>query len=220
MIKLMGRMKTNLAETTMRRLQLAFKVRPDMVESYAMVVGNGDVELLRQAEKDAVQYGLRFEDRPSQEAKENVMNAATASLQARRDGKPGIDLSQYIYITQQLEANGNLKELAALLDFMMMKSEQAVKQKEQEAIQLQGQQNQQLAQQQSQGAMQEKAMEHKFKIEQIDREGQWDLVQAGQYPSPPSPVGEQQAQPNAPQGAPQGPSEGLSPQSGPTPPPA
>lgn len=110
LIKTMARMKAELAETTMRRLQLAFKARSDIAKGYVDVVGEMDVEILKQAEKDAVQYGLSFEEKPSEKMKEMVMAGATASLQARRDGKPGIQLAEFVYISQQLEAGGNIKE--------------------------------------------------------------------------------------------------------------
>jgi len=204
-IKTMGRMKTNLAKTTMRRLQLAFKVRPDMVKSYADVVGEADIELLRQAEKSAVQYGMTFEDRPSQEAKDNILGAATASLQARRDGKPGIDLSQFVYITQQLEAGGNLKELAAILDYLMLKSEQALREKEKENITLQNEGLAKMEQQKAQAAERQSKMEHSHTMQQIDRNGQWKIVE--QY-------GVGTEAPQTPTGAPNSPVGGTSPPQG------
>jgi len=153
-IKAIGRMKNELAETTMRRLQLAFKTRKDISKGYADVVGEGDVELLRMAEKDAVQYGMVFEDKPSDEMKELIMGGASASLQARRDGKPGIDISQFMYIAQQLEAGGNIKELTSLLDYLNAKSEQQVQENKEKDIQMQGQQLQQAQAQKIQGETQ------------------------------------------------------------------
>jgi hypothetical protein len=208
-IKVIGRMKNSLAETTMRRLQLAFKTRKDMADAYADVVGEADVEILRQAEKDAVQYGLTFEDRPSEEAKSIIMAGATASLQARRDGKPGIDLSQFIYITQQLESGGNLKELAALLDYMMAKSEQAIKEEKEKLVQMQNQGLAQIKQQEGQNAAEAFQREHMGKIQEIDREGQWNMAENGQIPPPGS-----QGQPQPPPNAPQAPSSGTSPPQG------
>lgn len=153
-IKSIGRMKNELAETTMRRLQLAFKSRKDIADGYVDIIGEADVEIMRMAEKDAVQYGMHFEDRPSQEMKEIIMGAANASLQARRDGKPGIDISQFMYIAQQLESGGNIKELSSLLDYLNMKSEQQVQENKERDIQLQGQQLQQAQQQKMQGESQ------------------------------------------------------------------
>jgi hypothetical protein len=153
-IKSIGRMKNELAETTMRRLQLAFKTRKDIADGYVDVIGEADVELLRQAEKDAVQYGMFFEDKPSDKMKEIIIGGASASLQARRDGKPGIDISQFMYIAQQLESGGNIKELTALLDYLNAKSEQQVQANKERDIQMQGQQLQQAQAQKMQGEAQ------------------------------------------------------------------
>jgi len=205
-IKVMGRMKNNLAETTMRRLQLAFKARPDIAEAYTDVVGAGDVQLLKQAEKDAVQYGLSFENRPSEEAKNNIMQAAMASLQARRDGKPGIDISQFLYITQQLESGGNLKELGALLDFLMIRSEQEIEKSKQQAIQQQNQGMAQLEQQKAQSGAQAQNMEQQGKIQEIDRKGMWEIRK--EEVSQGAASGQN---PNTPVGGPQEPTGGTSP---------
>ena len=140
-IRSLGRMRRELAQTTMRRLQLAFKAREDIAKGYIDVVGEYDVELLKMAEKSSVQYGMRFEDKPSEEMKETVIAAAQLSLQARRDGKPGIKNSEFQYIVQQVQAGGSIKELSALLDYLELKAEQRVQENKERDIQLQGQQN-------------------------------------------------------------------------------
>jgi hypothetical protein len=121
-IDTIARMKTTMAETTMRRLQLACKARKNIIDNYEPVVGEADLQLLVIAEKDAVQYGLMFNDRPSQEAKQNIINGAQVSLNNRRDGKPGINLSQYMYIASEVESGADLKEMRAMIDYMEAKS--------------------------------------------------------------------------------------------------
>ena len=174
-IKNIGRLKKELAETAIRRLQLAFKTRKDIADGYVPVVGEADVELLRMAEKDAVQYGLHFSDKPNVEMKQNIISAATASLQARRDGKPGIDISQFIYITQQLSAGGNIKELAALLDYLNVKSEQKLQAERERNIQMQNQGLAQIEQQKQQGAAQAQKMDTDSKITVIGAQTEGDL---------------------------------------------
>ena len=136
-INTMGEMKVDLAETAVRRLQLAFKARDDIAKGYVDVVGEMDVELLKQAEKDAVQYGLSFEDKPSEEMRQNIVDAARAALDARRQGMAGIKISEYLYIVQQLESGGNIKELSALLDYLQIKSDQAIQENKERATQVQ-----------------------------------------------------------------------------------
>jgi hypothetical protein len=210
-IKNIGRMKTELAETLIRRLQLAFKARKDIAKGYVDVIGEADVELLRMAEKDAVQYGLHFEDKPSEEQVRDILDAARASLEARRQGMPGIDISQYMYISQQLSAGGNIKELSALLDYLQKKSEQTIQANKERDIQMQNeglarieQQKAQTAAQQKQADVQgdvilerEKRMTELQKIREERGERQAPAGTSNQPPQPSSP----QSSPQVPVGA-------------------
>ncbi|GAJ06328.1 unnamed protein product [marine sediment metagenome] len=201
-------MKKELAETTMRRLQLAFKTRKDIADGYADVVGEADVEILRQAEKMPVQYGMSFEDRPSDKTKEILIGGASASLQARRDGKPGIDIAQFMYIAQQLESGGNVKELSALLDYLNSKSEKQVQENKERDIQLQGQQLQQAQQQKIQG--EDKARKDEVQGEiLVNREASKNKIREMAYEKGINPP-----QQGAPPSAPQGPVQGVSPPQG------
>jgi len=174
-IKNIGRMKKELAETAIRRLQLAFKTRKDIADGYADVIGEADVELLRMAEKDAVQYGLHFEDKPSEEMKQNIINAANAALNARREGMPGITISQFTYIAQQLSAGGNIKELSALLDYLQHKSEIQIQANKEASIQLQNQGLAQIEQQKQQADVQAKQMETQGKLAVVRAQTEGDL---------------------------------------------
>jgi len=196
-INTVGRLKNDLAETTIRRLQLAFKVRPDIAKGYVDVVGEADVELLKQAEKDAVQYGMEFVNKPTEEMKQSIIGAAQASLEARRQGMPGISIAEFTYIAQQLDARGNIKELSALLDFLNMKSEERVQANKERDIQMQGQQNQQLAQSQEQSEqgkdqrqtqresmLEDKKTEREVMLKRMDRVG-GDANTSPNIPQPP-----------------------------------
>jgi len=157
-INAVGRMKEDLAETTVRRLQLAFKARDDIAKGYVDVIGEMGVEIMKMAEKDAAQYGLRFEAKPSEEMKRHVIDAARASLEARRQGMPGIDISQFTYIAQQLESGGNIKELSALLDYLQAKSEREIQGNKERDIQMQNQGLAQIEQQKQQNQAQQQQM--------------------------------------------------------------
>jgi len=170
-IKIIGRLKKDLAQTTVRRLQLAFKARADIADVYKDVVGEADVEVLKQAEKDAVQYGMVFEEKPSAQMKTDLLGAAQSSLQARRDGKPGIDISQYMYISQQLESGGNIKELTSFLSYMNLKSEQQIQENKERDIQVQ---NEGLANINKQ-AQELEAQKQKGKLAEINLTGEWSL---------------------------------------------
>jgi len=110
-------LKRRSAESLMRRLVIAFKSRDDIAAEYAGVVGDGAIEVLKQAVKSGVQYGLFPEMRPSDADKIDIINAADLSLQNRREGRPGIDLQTNMYIKAQVRAGANLKELLFLIGY-------------------------------------------------------------------------------------------------------
>lgn len=163
LIDSVGEIKASLSGTLIRRLQLAFKARKDIVDAYKPVIGETDIQSLIIAEQDAVQYGMTFEPRASEEAKNDVIQGALAAMQTRREGGAGLSLSQYSYVVSQVHANGNLKELSALIDFLVSKSEAQVQEAKDRNMQLQGQINQQNAQAATQGQL---------AIEQVKQQGE------------------------------------------------
>lgn len=163
LIDSIGEIKASLSGTLIRRLQLAFKARKDIVDAYEPVIGSADIQSLIIAEKDAVQYGMTFEPRASSEAKNDIIQGALAAMQTRREGGAGLTLSQYSYIVSQVHANGNLKELSALIDFLVSKSEAQVQAAKDRNMQLQGQINQQNAMSATQG---------QIALEQTKKEGE------------------------------------------------
>jgi hypothetical protein len=179
-----GKIKARLSETTMRRLQLAFKARKDIADAYRPVVGSMDIDSLIFAEKDAVQYGLTFEPRPSKEAKDNIIQAAMAAMQSKREGGPGLTITQYTYIVNQLEGGGNLKELGALLDFLIAKSETQIEEQKNRNIQLQSQMNMQNQQAKSQSDAQLEQIKGQIEMALQDKKGKDELknTMVTQYP--------------------------------------
>jgi hypothetical protein len=203
-IKTVGRLKKELAQVAMRRLQLALKARPDIMDNYTPVVGEADLEILKMAEKDAVQYGMTFKARPSEKAKGDLIAGAQMSLQQRREGKAGLSDSQYMYIVSSVESGSNLKELAAMIDYLTMKSQQEIEQKQQANIQQQNEGLQQMEQgkQQSAAQLQQGKVQGELVVEDKKTEGKLKEIWANQ----------QGAQP--PVEPPQPPVEPLSPPSG------
>jgi hypothetical protein len=175
-IKVIGRIKNELAETAMRRLQLAFKARADIADVYTDVVGKADVAILKQAEKDAVQYGLTFVDKPSEEMKADLIAGAQLSLNNRRDGRPGITESQYFHVVQSVHSGGNLKELFALIDYLTMKSQQEIEEKQQQNIQMQNEGLAKIEQQKMQGQQAAQQQKTQGEVAVVDRKGQWEMA--------------------------------------------
>jgi len=185
-IKTVGRLKKELAQVAMRRLQLALKARPDIMENYASVVGEMDLEILKMAEKDAVQYGMEFQARPSEEAKRNLIQGAQLSLQQRREGKAGLSDSQYMYITQAVESGSNLKELAALIDYLTTKAQREIDEKQKENIELQNRGLAQIEQQKAQNDQQKDQRQAQRELAVEDKKTEREVVKSnlerGQQP--------------------------------------
>ena len=152
-----------------------------------------------------MQYGMSFENKPTQQMRENILNAAMAALEARRQGMPGISIAEYTYIAQALEAGQNIKQLSALLDFLQVKSEQKIQANKERDITLQAEQNQQLAQQQQQGeaANAQRKTQGELMVQEKKNEGELRKIAAERG----------MGNANTPTNSPQLPSDGLSPPS-------
>ena len=221
----MNLLKRKSAESLMRRLQLAFKAREDIAKNYIGVIGDGDVEILKLAEKSGVKYGLRPEMRPSDQEKINVITAADMSLQNRREGRPGIDLSTNLYIKNQIAAGANLKELSFLIGYYEKKMGEEDQKKKMQMIQAQAQENQKMAAQQGQQDMQKQQAETQADLLLAEKNGQFGIFEKLVSKTP------QEAMEMVallrglgmnlqdPQQGPQGPQNGLSHQGGPQVPP-
>ena len=168
-------LKRKSAESLMRRLQLAFKAREDIADSYVGVVGESDIEVLKMAEKSGVKYGLFPTMRPSDQEKINVLTAADQSLMNRREGRPGIDLQTNLYIKNQISAGANLKELSFLIGYYEKKISEEDHRKKLELVNTQAQQNQQLVSMQGQQDAKKQQAEVQASIILEEKKGQFDL---------------------------------------------
>jgi hypothetical protein len=115
--------------------------------------------------------------------KQSIMGAAQAALEARRQGMPGISIAEFMYIAQQLDVGGNIKELSALLDYLQVKSEQRIKAEKESAIQLQNQGLAQIEQQKAQAeqAKDQRQTQREMSVEKMkgDQEIRKILVEQG-----------------------------------------
>jgi hypothetical protein len=170
-------LKRMSAESLMRRLQLAFKARPDIAKSYVGVIGENDVEVLKFAEKSGVQYGLFPEMRPSEQEKINVIAAADQSLMNRREGRPGIDLQTNLYIKNQVAAGANLKELSFLIGYYEKKLGDEDQKKKKELIDYQANRNDNMAKIQAQREMTKQQMETQGELTVEEKKGQFSIYE-------------------------------------------
>ncbi len=139
------RLKGSLAKTLLLRGQITFRHNENIAKDYIDVLGEETVELLKMSSKSAEQYGINLVPRTSGEIRAKLEQAALASLQAGRNGMPGLTLPQYTLLTSMITAGYNPKYIYAILAKMEQDTEMKQMQIQQANIQAQGQQQQQLA---------------------------------------------------------------------------
>jgi len=100
-------------------------------------------------ERDGAEYGMYMDARPSDEEIKLVMIGAEEALSPGRDGKVNIDLSQYMYIIEQIRSGGNIKKLSRDLSFMIRRNEEMQAQQAQQNVQAQAQAQAQMKQQEA-----------------------------------------------------------------------
>lgn len=151
--------KKGLADETIKRLPILFRSSDESRKSYARVVGDQSVEIVRLAERNGAEYGLYSEPRPSGNERQDLISMVQTAMQVNRDGEFGINLGQGFYIIERIKSGGNFKKLQRQVELMIRKSEQEAFEKKRALITEQNQQQAQIVQAQKQGEMQIKSMD-------------------------------------------------------------
>lgn len=146
--------KEKLAYCSAKRAFLLIKYNDPSYEAYSDVVGTDITDLFRASDSFAMDYGLSMEARPSDEEVAEMLQVAQVAMQRGRDGEASINLSQYMWISEQLKSGGNVKMLRRQLDFMIRREQERLKKEKQENIMIQTQQQAQLEQQKAQAQAQ------------------------------------------------------------------
>lgn len=150
----MYKLKERLADCSLRRAQLQIRNNEKARKAYGMIIGDFNIDLLKEAEHIGVEYGLFPESRPTDKEINALMQTAQAALTPGRDGNSQIDMSQYSFILEQIRSGGNLKKLTRDLAFLIQKNEEKIRRRQQQNIQLQVEQQTKLEQQKAQNELQ------------------------------------------------------------------
>jgi hypothetical protein len=152
-------MKQGLAELSSRRIQLLCKYNKTAQNSYSKVVGKQDVNVLGEAVRMGVEYGINLEPRPEAAEREELKQLVINAMQTGREGIAQIELDQAMYILEQLHGDGNIKEMRMKLSFEIKRAREEREAQQQRNIILQGQQTQQLEQVKQQSDIQKKQLD-------------------------------------------------------------
>lgn len=144
------KMKEKLADLTTKRIQLLLRNNSDSRKSYGRIIGDRSVEILSKMERLGSEYGIYMDARPSEEEITLLMNGVEEALSPGRDGKIDINLSQYMYIVEQIRSGGNIKKLSRDLSFLIRRNEQERAQAHEASIRAQTQQQAQMKQSEAQ----------------------------------------------------------------------
>ena len=158
------------AASLARKLQLGIRFNADIRKVYEPIVGKNDMQILLDAEKTHVQYGQTFTAKPDEEYKKMLLEAASISLNNRRQGLIGISLATYTYLFERIMGGGNLKEIRLIIAYQEQKYQEEVDNKAKENIQLQGQENMKLEETKARAAQLMKQMDAEEQKMQFTRD--------------------------------------------------
>lgn len=87
-------------------------------------VGGNVIKVIKIGSKvSMMQFGIKLEARPSPEIKADIRIAAARSHEASKEGRPGITMSDYLFVVRQLDI-GNLKYAQMVLAYKEKKAEE------------------------------------------------------------------------------------------------
>lgn len=136
--------KSELGKRTVAMLQTAIQNDEKAAKSYAKVIGEDGVFILKLAKSLDVQYGIDLVARPDTAMKQAILNAANLALQNHQQGLPGLTIDEHLYILEQLYGGGNIRELRMKLRRMIQKDAKKIEQQKQEMVKVQNQGLQQM----------------------------------------------------------------------------
>lgn len=131
--------KQRMARNCVNWIQIKVKQGGDIVESYQRIIGKEDVQILKIAEQKHVMYGTHLMARPSDAEKSDILESAKISLQNNRDGKPGINESDYFAILHILNSGTSYRLAEMILHDRITKARQEADKLAKENMELQHQ---------------------------------------------------------------------------------
>lgn len=125
MVKRTNILKSNLAKGLCLRLQFVVQNDKRARKGYEGVIGNDRLELLKIAEGNEVQYGIRTHARPDGQEKQGLIDAISMSLKNGRDGKVGITEADAVrFMSMVWNGTTSLKRIALMLAYANKKAKE------------------------------------------------------------------------------------------------
>jgi hypothetical protein len=167
--------KQATAQNICRWVQVGVRYNRLMRESYASAIGDFNIQLLAEAEGDNVLYGVNLVARPTDVEKKELYESAKISLMNGREGKPGIDESDFFAIVRIIEGGGSLLFGETVLHNRIRKAREEF-QRSQMNMQAMNAEIQQKAQEAARNAvLAEKKIDHDYKLQEMGVEHQYHM---------------------------------------------
>ena len=161
----MIQLKENTVKGIMNQLMIKLRYDKAYQDSYASLIGERGVEVLKIASKRGSQYDLILEAKPTDVERKEIYESAKIQLQNGRNGTAGIDEADFFRILSIINGGGSLK-----LAEMMIESAIRRKTSEQQQFAMQTQKMQQ------DGAAQLKQMELEKEAMKAELKGTQDRL--------------------------------------------
>lgn len=156
------------AESITRWIQLAIRYNQYARKAYTQALGDFDVELLRVAESDGVQYGIILQPLPDDLQKKEVYEQIKVALQpSATDGTTKLTTADALVLTGMLQGESPLKNIAFELSMRMKRTARENEAAKKRMIDYQSQKNQEDSKVSAQNTQAVNDADHKNKMEQI-----------------------------------------------------
>lgn len=134
-------LKENAARNMALRGQILLRHNKEAANGYYPILGNANMEVIKiSAEMPYRKYGIMLEMKPDKEMKRKIEEAARVSMQAGKNGQPGLDFDDYLMVSRHLE-HGNVKYAEALLAYKIDLKQKEAHAQSQELIDRQAKRN-------------------------------------------------------------------------------
>ena len=156
------RVKEGLADVSVPMTAMAMKYDEECFESWARVIGQDDAEVIRDYDWSECELGITLRARPSVQLKQQLLKIAELAVQDRRQGIPGLDASQMMWLQYHLDAGGDFLEAFYKMQYWIRQDAERMKIEKEQAIKVQSEE----IQRQTQLAAEEERKTEAMKIQE------------------------------------------------------
>jgi hypothetical protein len=160
------------AESVSRWIQLAIKNNPYARKAYEKALGEMDVQLLKTAEGDGVQYGIVLQALPDDIQKQSIMKRIETGTQPDQNGDCKLNDADAIILTGMLESQQPLKNIGFEMAMRIKKNVREQQARKKALMQQQSQLNQQDSAASAKNAQDTADKIHKHKMDEISAQNQ------------------------------------------------